>query len=116
MVTDAAQTELFQQSEAERLRLSHQIEWDDHWQYGVVWRFAWANEVRREVGPPPDGNGWELNFDTHLGGFERRVPSWSDGSIAMLVTHWRRPHPAAYRLSPRKVVKRIRYEGDPHPY
>lgn len=115
MVTDAPRTELFQQTEAERLRLSHQLEWDDHWQYGVVWRFAWADERHNEDGPP-DGKGWELNVDIHSAGFERRTPTWSDGSIVMHVTHWRRPHPRAYRLSPRKVTKRIRYEGDPHPY
>jgi hypothetical protein len=98
----------------ERLKLSHRQEWAHGWQYGIVWRTAKATDTRVQDGPP-SGEGWELNIDTHEDGLETRIPSWSDGSIVMHITHWRRSSPKS-KASEIRVRERIKYDGDPHPY
>lgn len=72
----------------------HVIEWAQDWQYGVVFRLALADEPHLPD-VPPAGDGWVLN--TAVAGGVRTVtcPAWSDGSIVLQRTRWRRAAPGA---------------------
>jgi hypothetical protein len=70
------------------------------WQYGRVYWLALASEPPLADEPPP-GDGWILNTAMDGGGRTTVAPAWSNGSIVLCRTYWRRPFPGmptgAYR-------------------
>lgn len=98
-----------------RLAYAHGKENASGWQYGRVWRFAKAEDDQPVLGPPK-GAGWVLNADFPGGADERCLPRWSNGSVVMQITHWRRESPGMPPADLNKLVhERVTWKGDPRP-
>lgn len=70
----------------------HDWEGANDWQYGRVYWLALATEPALDDKPPP-GKNWILNTNKGDDGRDTVVPAWSDGSIVLRRTYWRRPFP-----------------------
>lgn len=100
---------------AERLAGQHARETAEGWQYATVWRFASLHHTQPVLGPP-EGDGWEINTDVGDRGQVVVEPSWSDGTIVMQSTRWRRRYPGMTNAHPhRKLGVRVTWDGDPKP-
>ena len=96
----------------EQVNDSHRIEHADGWQYCRVWRFARPDDPHPVLGPPA-GEGWEQNLCVgDDSGRSVTVPVWSDGSVVMQKTHWRREYRGVVK---RHLSEQVRWDGDPHP-
>lgn len=94
----------------EQVNDSHRIEHAHGWQYCRVWRFARPTDDHPKLNPS-DGV-WQLNTAVGSHGFSVTVPAWSDGSVVMQKTHWRRRHAGILK---KHLAEQVRWDGDPHP-
>ncbi|MGW6277725.1 hypothetical protein [Kribbella sp. NPDC055071] len=81
----------------------HSLSLADNWQYGIVWRLALADEPHLPD-EPPAGSGWILDTLRDGGVRTVSVPAWSDGSIVLQRTRWRREAPGMRQWLPRSTV------------
>jgi len=105
---------LLNQTMSEAISAGHAREWVNGWQYCRVWRFARPDDPHPKL-QPSEGE-WELNGECGSPGMRGRsvtVPVWSDGSVVMQKTHWRRKHVGILN---RQLSEQVRWDGDPHPY
>ena len=95
---------------SQQLKDSHAIEHANGWQYLRVWRFARPDDPH-PVLRPSEGE-WAINWECGKGGQSVTVPAWSDGSVVMQKTHWRRKYSG---ISRKQLAEQVRWDGDPHP-
>lgn len=106
---------LYVPTAVEQVGRLHAMEFADDWQYATVWRMARSGQRWTTLGPPP-GVGWEINSNYQGGVKQQIVPVWSDGSIVMQLTPWRR---RVVGMRPwhlkQTVYERVQWGGDPRP-
>lgn len=111
-MTELPENQLLDKTFSQTVSDAHAIEHAHGWQYCRVWRFARPTDPNPVLGPP-QGEGWERNRAVgDDSGRTQTVPAWSDGSVIMQKTHWRRRHAGILK---KHISEQVRWDGDPHP-
>lgn len=110
MVSETDIPRLLDKPWSEQVNDSHAIEHASGWQYCRAWRYARPTDPHPKL-QPSEGE-WQLNDVYGDSGLSVTVPAWSDGSIVMQKTHWRRKHVGILN---KHISEQVRWDGDPHP-